>query len=164
MPKTQGLTLTCIQTFAIVDVIRAQLSRNETVWLLSSGTDANELEGNASKASVCSGGRLSQPFSRHCVPAGEYACCGYLLRIPSHGGHWIAVLPGSALQSDPMLASVHEPFLPEALLCDSLYNCPFVLTRDDVEHLLTTCALDCAVLNPRLFQGEWGCFFVGYHL
>ena len=39
----------------------------------------------------------------------------------------------------------------EALLCDSLYTCPFVLTRDDVEHLLTACALDTVVLN-RIYR------------
>ena len=121
-----------------------------------------ELEGSEGKLSQIAGGRLTQPFSPFLVPAGEHRCFGYLLRLPSHEGHWVSILPSSILHFNPA-----HPYHPigsanaAALLCDSLFPCPFELTSGDVENLLTACAIDSSTSNLCLFQGEWGCFLIG---
>ena len=87
---------------------------------------------------------------------------GYLLRIPSHGGHWITLLPGRALNFNPAHPHLRgDSETPAALLCDLLYPCPHVVSKEDVELLLMTCAIDIASLHPYHFQGSWGCFLIG---
>ena len=105
--------------------------------------DPAEIEGSDRKMSLTGGGRLAQPFSPFCVPSGEYRCVGYLLRIPSYGGHWVSILPPSALYFNPA-----HPLHPTgsttaaALMCDSMFPCPFEIRCNELELLLTACS-DC---------------------
>ena len=125
----------------------------------------DDIQGGGRSMSVVPSGRLVEPFSSYVVPAGEFSVVGYLLRIPSHGGHWITVLPGRSLHFNPAHPySDHRQDTPAALLCDSLYPCPHVITLEDTEKLLVTCAMDLASLRPQEYQGSWACFLVGYEI
>ena len=124
--------------------------------------DADELQGTSTKICVLPGGRFRSPFAPYVLPASAYDCVGYLLRIPSHGGHWIAIVPKSVLSYNPahpttICASYEEG----ALLCDSLYPCPFLISLSELECLLTAVAVDTGTRNPSQFQGKWGCFLIG---
>jgi len=107
-----------------------------------------DLEGGQGSSSVAGGGRLEMPFRDHITAEGIFHCVGYILRLPSHGGHWVAVLPPSVADSP-------------ALLCDSLYASPFTLNGIEVEELLLTCALDAAHSPVNAFAVHWGCFLAG---
>ena len=52
--------------------------------------------------------------------AGAFRAAGYILRIPEHNGHWIALVPPA--EAGHLVAG-------RALLCDSLYPRPFLLER-----------------------------------
>ena len=114
-----------------------------------------EIEGTAGRDAVVSGGRLHAPFGDHVVAEGCFHSVGYLLRLPSHGGHWVSIVPS-------VFADVSAPAHILGLLCDSLYRSPFSLTQKDIEELLVACAMDCAHAAVSDFQGEWGCFLVAY--
>ena len=126
--------------------------------------DSSELQGTLGKMSVVSGGRFHAPFANYVVPSGTYDCVGYLLRLPSHGGHWIAVLPGFVLDFNPAHPTAHisrSHCHHAAILCDSMFPCPFVITMADVECLLLASAMAAVTRNPSQFQGDWGCFLLG---
>ena len=76
---------------------------------------------------------------------GDFRSVAYLLRLPSHGGHWISILsPG--------------PNFPLPLLCDSLYSKPFDILPEEIEQLLQASAIDAAHCSIDAFNVEWGCF------
>jgi hypothetical protein len=100
-------------------------------------------------------GRFEQPFAEHAIPDGIFKVVGYLLRIPTHGGHWIALAP-------PEEASDCDAGC--ATLCDSLFPAPVLLQRDEMLQLLTAAAFDGAAarhFNANGFNSEWGCFLAG---
>eukprot|EP00973_Karenia_brevis_P036465 5028376-Karenia_brevis.AAC.1 len=69
-------------------------------------------------ADLEAGNRFHIPFTDFYVEAATFLTVGYILRIPSHGGNWIALLPRSCSR--------------EALLCDSLYSAPFYLNAEEL--------------------------------
>ena len=76
---------------------------------------------------------------------GDFRSVAYLLRLPSHGGHWISILsPGTNF--------------PLPLLCDSLYSKPFDILPEEIEQLLQASAIDAAHCSIDAFRAEWGCF------
>jgi hypothetical protein len=113
-----------------------------------------DIEGSVGRTSVVAGSRLVKPFDDYIVREGIHTTIGYLLRLPSHGGHWVCLLPGaiSAVQSDPSV---------DALLCDSLYSSLFLLRHEHTEQLLLACAVDAAHNSIDEFRCEFGCFLVG---
>ena len=119
------------------------------------------------KLSVIPGGRLHDPFSTYALETREYGCCGHLLRIPAHGGHWIAIVKPTIGDYNHAAPDAHFNGQPAAaLLCDSLYPSPFLISAAELEQLLTVCAMESSSLSSSQFQGNWGCFLVGdgYHL
>ena len=54
-----------------------------------------DLEGSAGKSSLVSEGRLMAPFLDHTGSEGLFSAANYILQIPSHGGHWIALVPSA---------------------------------------------------------------------
>ena len=113
-----------------------------------------DIEGSPEAASVVPGGRLVNLFQDYIISEGVFKCVGYLLRIPTCGGHWISVVPVST-SSVPLLGHVR------ALLCDSLYSSPFMLTQHQAEDMLTACAIDAAHASIDAFNTDWGCFLIG---
>ena len=89
--------------------------------------------------------RLVDPFGTHTTADGVFQSIAYLLRLPSHGGHWISLLSAS-------------PSCPLPLLCDSLYSSPFEITTEEIEQLLQASAIDAAHCSIDAFTAEWGCF------
>jgi hypothetical protein len=116
-----------------------------------------DLEGSPSRTSVAAGGRLVEPFADYLIKEGVHTCVGYLLRIPSAGGHWVSVVPG-ALVSE---ASSLQEAAPDALLCDSLHNLPFSLSGEQVEQLLQASALSAANAAVAEVAIDFACFLVG---
>ena len=123
-------------------VLQANLNRLDILMFLMTPFD---LEGGQGSSSVAGGGRLETPFRDHITANGVFRCVGYVLRLPSYGGHWIAILPPSVAGSAP-------------LLCDSMHATPFVLRGAEVQELLMTCALDAAHSSVNAFEATWGCF------
>ena len=100
-------------------------------------------------------GRLELPFADHAIHEGVYRVAGYILRIPSHGGHWIALMP-------PENSTDRDAGC--AMLCDSLYPAPMLLNREEMQQLLMAAAFDAAAarrFNPCGFNSQWGCFLAG---
>ena len=91
------------------------------------------------------------PFGNHIVPQGSQKTVGYLLRLPSHGGHWITLLPSGVVSA---ASPAH------ALLCDSLYPAPFLLTREETEQLLQAFVID-APTSQDDYNTDFACFLVG---
>ena len=50
-----------------------------------------DLEGTAGRASLIARSRFDEPFAEHAISEGSFRTMCYLLRIPSHGGHWITL-------------------------------------------------------------------------
>ena len=90
--------------------------------------------------------RFVAPFVNHIIPEGDFACAGYLLRLPHGGGHWVGLLPP---QSDTTLTDGAS-----AILCDSLDPKPICLRHHEVESLLVACALVATAMSSR----QWSCF------
>ena len=107
--------------------------------------------------SVEAGGRLTSAFRDHVVAEGVFRCAAYILRLPSHGGHWVTIVP-------PYMDDATTRADTVVLLCDSMYTAPFLLTNDSCEDLLTTCAMDAAHAAVSAFGCEWGCFLMGLRL
>ena len=91
-----------------------------------------DLEGSHGGDSVVAGARLEEPFGPHVSREGVHHCLGYILRLPNLGGHWISVLPGRLVEC---------PRDGYAVLCDSLYKFPFLITQAQLSDLLMACAL-----------------------
>ena len=89
--------------------------------------------------------KLVNPFGTHATAQGVFQSIAYLLRLPSHGGHWISLLSSGAN-------------FPLPLLCDSLYSRPFEITTEEIEQLLQASAIDAAHCSIDAFTAEWGCF------
>ena len=114
-----------------------------------------DLEGTAERTSIVPRGRFEQPFADHAIPEGVYRVAGYILRIPSHGGHWVALVP----PEDPTDRDAGC-----AMLCDSLYPAPVLLQPGEMLQLLTAAAFDAAAarrFDPCGFNSQWGCFLAG---
>ena len=64
-----------------------------------------DLEGTTARTSQLAGSRFDEPFMQHVLPEGAFEVAGYVLRIPSRGGHWVAIcLPGYSISPGrPML-------------------------------------------------------------
>ena len=108
-----------------------------------------DIEGSDGKMSMTAGGRLQNPFGDFVLHEGCYRVVGYLLRLPSHGGHWVSILPASACE--PLADSR------AGILCDSLYKRPFGLYAEQLEQLLQACALQQAHGHGH------ACFLAGRH-
>ena len=92
-----------------------------------------------------------QPFANYRIPGGYLKPFGYLLRIPSYGGHWISLLRNN---SEDMVPD-HGP-----VLCDSLLPAPFVLTKAETRQLLLAFSIDaCSTQNE--YMPDFVCFLVG---
>ena len=95
-----------------------------------------------------------QPFVNYSLPEGYLKPFGYLLRIPSYGGHWITLLRNNS-----------EDMKPDdgPLLCDSLLPTPFLLTEAETRMLLLAFAIDaCSTQNE--YTPDFVCFLVGTEL
>ena len=73
------------------------------------------------------------------------AVLGYLLHVP---GHWVALVPGGIGGPDHM-----------GMLCDSLYDCIFHVTGEEIAELLEAMALHQAA-DPANLHGEWSAYRV----
>ena len=90
---------------------------------------------------------FSPPTVQHTAPTR-----GYVLRTPQAGGHWIALLPATAM------APIQLPTNTAAILCDSLQTVPFALSAGDVEQLLLTAAV--AQLEAHENRLDWAVFAI----
>ena len=98
--------------------------------------------------------RLQSPFATHYAEGSSYEAVAYVLRTPQAGGHWVALLPPAVLD---MEASDEVA----AVLCDSLYAEPFLLSADDTEELLTACALEGVRADAGFGHNiAWGAFLI----
>jgi hypothetical protein len=70
---------------------------------------------------------------------------GYLIHTP---GHWVAVVPGGSGGPDHV-----------GMLCDSLYDCVFHLTGEELAELMEAMALR-QVTRPDAVHGEWSAYRV----
>ena len=98
------------------------------------------------------GGRFEHLFADHVIAEGTFRSTGYLLRIPSHNGHWIAIVPPE---------DNGEEACERALLCDSIYRAPILLQLAEVVQLLAAAAFDAVAarrFNAMNFDARWGCF------
>ena len=100
--------------------------------------------------------RLFAPFQPHHAPAHSSQAAAYIIGLPSHGGHWVAILPGS-VPSGTMASSC------DALMCDSMHSTPHAMTVEDVTALLTICAHEQAFADAHGGLCEWRCFLVCTH-
>ena len=91
------------------------------------------------------------PFANHTLPGGYLKPLGYLLRIPSHGGHWISLLPSEFVGAKSPNA---------ALLCYSLCPAPFLLTTMETQTLLQAFAIDAST-SQNDHNPDFVCFLVG---
>ena len=89
--------------------------------------------------------RLVDPFGIHTTAEGVLQSIAYLLRLPSHGGHWISLLSSGTNLEFP-------------LLCDSLYSKPVDMIPEKIEQLLQASAIDAAHCSIDAFTAGWGCF------
>ena len=119
----------------------------EKVGLRTHPMTPSDLQGFSSES--C---RLLHPFSHFDFNGMRFRCVGYLLRTPQCGGHWIALLPSDVLGG----AAMHDT---AGVLCDSLYATPYALSAQEIEELLTACALLSAE-DPNAPSIEWGCFLI----
>ena len=87
----------------------------------------SDIEGSAGKSAVVGGSRLGDLFRDHIIREGAYQCIGYILRIPSHGGHWVSILP--ATLSVDVLPTI------AAVLCDSMWSL-LLISPNDVPYIL----------------------------
>ncbi len=101
--------------------------------------------------------RLGNAFANYDTPESTYRPGAYLLRIPSSGGHWISVLNGSFVPANLQPEST-------ALLCDSLYTTPHVISSTQVEDLLTTCAFEHSTPSSAQDFCPWHCFLVAHRM
>ena len=92
-----------------------------------------------------------QPFLNYRLPKGYLKPFGYLLRIPSYGGHWITLLRNNSEDMGPDDGP---------LLCDSLLPAPFVLTKAETRQLLLAFAID-ACTTQHEYTPAFVCFLVG---
>ena len=117
-----------------------------------------ELQGSDGAVSLLKGDRFSTPFADYASPEdGAFEAIGYLLRLPSFGGHWVALLNGARMRPAHQDDTV-------AFLCDSMYQWPFSLTLTEVGDLLQASALDGAsqaAVEYRDFAPRWCCWLLG---
>ena len=97
--------------------------------------------------------RLFVPFQPHHTLTHIGQAAAYIIRLPSHGGHWVAILPRT-VTSCTMPPSCH------ALMCDSMYSTPHAMRLEDVTALLTICAHEQAFADAHGASCEWRCFLV----
>ena len=97
--------------------------------------------------------RLFAPFQTHHAPTHSCNAAAYILRIPSHGGHWVAILPGTAVPGTTTLSCV-------AVMCDSVYPTPHAMEHEDVTALLTICAHEQAFADTHGGSCDWRRFLV----
>ena len=101
--------------------------------------------------------RLQDPFSDFYFEHRRFRCVGYLIRTPQYNGHWIALLPYSVLNGADNHAAA-------GVLCDSMFPEPFSFTSENVEDLLTACALESVSLqsrnDPNAYGIQWACFLI----
>ena len=76
---------------------------------------------------------VDMPFADHEAEDGSCACCGYLVRTPAYGGHWIAVVSCASLSPGDSVGTT-----PFAMMCDSMHPTPFSITRERVVDMLLT--------------------------
>ena len=120
-----------------------------------------DLQGGEGAASLLGGGRLEHPFRPHVVPQeGHFDAVGYLLRLPSHGGHWVTVVRLHLAAGDIAVDTIDAV----ALLCDSIHPHPFLLQASELDQLLLACAFDAVSgmdVHYLDFQPQWCCFLLG---
>ena len=78
--------------------------------------------------------RVADPWAKH-QPEGAapQEPIGYIFRTPQAGGHWIAILPPSAMGAKSTEGNA-------MVLCDSLRKFPYALKVAEMEMLMTSCA------------------------
>ena len=116
-----------------------------------------DLEGREDQDAMVPGGRLANPFGNYVIKEGIHTTVGYLLRIPSCGGHWICIVPGTMADESRLL----QGSAPAALLCDSLASVPCHLTKEHVEQLLQAFAIEAAHTSEADINARYACFLVG---
>ena len=108
--------------------------------------------------------RFSEPFADYVQSDGAYQTLGYLLRLPSWGGHWVALLSASLTPPSRLIGEVPNV---EAYLCDSMHPAPYGLRADEVNELLLSCAFEAqrgADADLRTFRPDWCCFLLAVAL
>ena len=113
-----------------------------------------DLEGSAGTSSIVRGGRLLAPFESYIIAEGAFSCIGYLLRVPSYGGHWISLLP-------PVFPEAIESATTAGILCDSMFPIPFAIEQKEIEDLLLAFAITAAAEDFDHSNAAWACFLVG---
>ena len=116
-----------------------------------------DLEGSEGCSAVNAGGRIDDPFKDYVLREGFFRCAGYLLRTPTGGGHWVALIP-----QQQAARAVDEEELGDckALLCDSLFPSPFRMCHEDIQQLLLACAMEISTADAMGRQTRWACFLV----
>ena len=110
-----------------------------------------DLEGSAGRQSLVPCARLEEPWLDHIVEAGTFLTAGYLMRVPSYGGHWIAVLPIQDSSAGSLLA-------------DSMQVRPYMIARDELQLLFLATALaavDAIDAVDWSDDVQWACFLIG---
>ena len=76
---------------------------------------------------------VADPWAKH-QPEGAapQEPVGYIFRTPQAGGHWIAILPPSAMGAKSTEGNA-------MVLCDSLRKFPYALKAAEMEMLMTSC-------------------------
>ncbi|CAK0836160.1 unnamed protein product [Prorocentrum cordatum] len=99
--------------------------------------------------------RLGDVFSDRAIDEGMFRTVAYVIRAPCGGGRWLCMLSGSMI---PGSSSEEAP----AMLCDSLYSAPRILTLTQVEDLVTLCAFEHAQrASIADYFCPWHCFLIG---
>ena len=130
----------------------------ETCGLSCFPMTAADLEGTEDRSSVVARGRFEEPFAEHCIAEGSFHTVSYILRIPAHGGHWIALCPPESVRLN------EERPACSAVLCDSIHPMPYALSAAEVSSLLVACAFEAIVPQhhlPNALNVEWACFLIG---
>ena len=118
-----------------------------------------DLQGGEGAASMVVADRFTNPFADHVLHEGAFTAIGYMLRIPSSGGHWVTIL-------NPEFLPTHGTDLPTdcaAVLCDSLFPVPFTLNLDELGELLLASAFDSLQgeqVDVQHFRPQWCCFLL----
>ena len=143
-------------------VLQANLRHHGVHTFLMTAAD---LQGGDGASSMMVVDRFSEPFADQVLPGeGAYQTLGYLLRLPSSGGHWVSVLAAPLAPPSRLIRDAPEF---AAYLCDSLHPAPFGLQTDEVGELLLACAFEAirgADVDLHSFHPDWCCFLLGLPL
>ena len=143
-------------------VLQANLFRH---GIRSFPMTAAELQGEDGAAAMVVGDRFSDPFADYVLQdEGAFQTLGYLLRLPSYGGHWVSLLSSSIAPPSRLVGAVPNCV---AYLCDSMHPAPFGVSTDEVGELLLACAFEAARgadADLRTFRPDWCCFLLGVAL